>query len=241
MEAHLNVLSFSLYGDALKYRVGMLRNLKLAEALYPSWNVQIYCDYECGRWLGKQKITHPAMRVDCMPENHWCPSMLWRFLIADNPECQRFCSRDCDSRIMQREVDAVNAWMLEDTILHCLRDHGAHCQPVMGGLFGLMPRRSNWEMPNMERLIREYLSEPCPYRAGTYMHDQSFLWAKIWPWAKASCTQHASVCRQAYPGSKPFPSKRDPFPRFVGEVYEVDENWNEFPREGDYQQIGKEE
>lgn len=231
------VISFSLYGDAPIYRVGMLKNIELAKQFYPGWEVWVYVDAPTSTWLWEKEPAlmveqmgtnpRPHCRIIRMSELHWCPAMMWRFLAADDPTVERFLSRDADSRISQREVDAVNEWITEDTVLHVMRDHPAHCQPIMGGMFGLMPRRSNWEMPKMETLIRQFLTEPCPDRPGEYMHDQQFLWAKIWPWARVSATQHASVGRQAYPGSRDFPSGG--LPRFVGEVWNVDEHGREKP------------
>lgn len=241
----MKVISFSLYGTAQKYRVGMLRNLELAKQYYPDWRVRIYADAGCVTWICHEKeigfYDNPTQfdLIACSPL-HFAPPLMWRFLVADDPQVERFIVRDADSRIGAREAAAVAEWEKEDTILHVMRDHQAHCNPIMGGMWGLQPRRSNWEMPKMEGLIREFLSSDNPYLKHDYQVDQEFLWSKIWPMFKHTCTQHASVCRNAYPGSKPFPTKRD-FPRFVGEVYEIDSEGREHPREGDWQQIKQEE
>lgn len=217
----------------------MVRNIELAPQLYPGWDVIVYLHPDTPRF----PVSIPVMEyteIIVMDHSHelFEHPMLWRFLVADNPTVERFIVRDADSRLSTREADAVKEWISEDTILHVMRDHPAHAQPVLGGLWGAMWHRNDWEAPSMLGLIREYLATPegqRPHRRGTYAEDQDFLHTKIWPWAKYSCTQHDSVCRNAYPGAKRFPSKRD-FPRFVGEVVEVHFDGAESFREGDFQQ-----
>lgn len=236
------VISYSCWGSSLKYLVGMLRNIEGCRRFYPGWDIVIYGDRAATAWLLDRSDFGKDIKGFFIPDGHWCPRMMQRYLIADDPTVERFLSRDADSRISQREVDAVNEWIAEDRILHVMRDHPAHCRAIMGGLFGLMPRRSNWEMPSMVRLMKSFLAAlpeiPNPH---AYLVDELFLATQIWPWAKVSATQHASVCREHYPGAKPFPTPRKDFPRFVGEVWKVNDDWTEQPRDNDWRTLGKEE
>lgn len=245
-----NVISFSVWGDSPKYLVGMIRNLELCARFYPGWDVQIYCDRNVRDWIRENiqsaDLGNLTWSMKWLADDHWCPRMMQRFLIADDPTVGRFICRDADSRIMQREVDAVNEWIVEDKVGHVMRDHPAHAQPMLGGLWGAQWRRDNWQAPNMEAMIRDYLSAPegserRPYRRGQYADDQNFLHLWVWPWLSYSCTQHDSVCRQAYSGAKPFPTPRNTFPRFCGEVWEVNPDGSEFPRDDDWRQIKEEE
>lgn len=233
------VISFSLYGDSPKYRIGMLKNIELAKTIYPGWVVRVYADMPNVSWLiNKLNFYEDPQQIHLFVCDHrgLIPGMMWRFLVADDPTVERFIVRDCDSRLSEREARACDEWIADDTIGWILRDHPAHAQPMMGGLWGAMWRRSNWAAPKMREMITNYLKSPRPYHTGDYADDQLFLQTRIWPWIKNSCTQHDSVCRNAYPGARPFPTKRD-FPRFCGEVFDEHDN----PREGDYQQIKKEE
>jgi len=44
--------------------------------------------------------------------------MFWRFWAADDPEVGIMLSRDCDSRISDREIAAINEWLESDKDFH---------------------------------------------------------------------------------------------------------------------------
>lgn len=61
--------------------------------------------------------------------------MTWRFLPLMDATVDRLLSRDSDSIILAREVDAVHQWMTEsNATFHVMRDHKDHCYPeILGG------------------------------------------------------------------------------------------------------------
>ena len=60
--------------------------------------------------------------------------MTWRFLPLLDPTVDRFMSRDTDSHISGREVDAVRQWLTEsNATFHLMRDHVWHCVEILGG------------------------------------------------------------------------------------------------------------
>jgi hypothetical protein len=61
--------------------------------------------------------------------------MTWRFFPLLDQSVDRVMSRDSDSPILPREVDAVNEWLQSDKIFHAMRDHPSHCigLPLLGG------------------------------------------------------------------------------------------------------------
>jgi hypothetical protein len=228
----MNALSFSLYGNAPKYNLGMIRNAELAPKVYPGWKVFVFIDPSV-----PPAITERLVDLGCVlaGEDMNVPPMMRRFLVADFPSVERFIVRDADSRISTMEADAVNEWIQEDTIIHTCRAHPAHCRPMNGGLWGAQWRRPNWAAPNMMDLIQTYLDMIAQSYHG-HDPDQHFINQMIWDWGRISCTQHDSVCRHCFPGSKDFPTPW-PKPRFMGEVWEIDADGNEFPRPGDWEQI----
>jgi hypothetical protein len=240
------VISFSLYGDSPKYVAGALANVQLARALYPEWVARIYLATETSQAFPGLAAKLETFGAEVHPGFRDIPPMFWRFIVADDKEVSRFIVRDTDSRITVREVEAVDAWIAEDKILHTMRDHPAHARAINGGMWGAVWRRPDWEAPAMLRLIEDYKRDHWNNYKG-HDHDQDFLCKMIWPWAVNSATQHDAVCRQAYPGSKRFPVRRShdstPWPRFVGEVFEVDNfnleswTWTEKPRERDWESI----
>lgn len=235
----MNAISFSLYGDSPKYIEGVARNIKLAKKYYPDWMVNVYCDAQNFRRLPKtgDNVAIFWLAEDLCVDGLRVPPMFWRFLIADDLTVERFIVRDADSRIGPEEAAAVEEWIKDDTILHTCRAHPAHCRPINGGLWGAQWRRNNWDGPSMIKLIKDYFREKAPHYNG-HDHDQHFLGTILWPMLKHTCTQHSSVCLEAYPGSKPFPMKW-PWPRFMGEVWDIDKDGNESPRAGDWESVPK--
>ena len=72
---------------------------------------------------------------------------VWRFLPTLDPQVEIFMSRDLDSPIKPREVEAVEEWVKSEKALHVMRDHPAHGVPMLGGLWGarLTENRSAWK------------------------------------------------------------------------------------------------
>ncbi len=63
--------------------------------------------------------------------------MLWRFAPMADPLVQEFHSRDLDSTVSQREVDAVNDWIETKYSFHIMRDNPYHRATILGGMFGI--------------------------------------------------------------------------------------------------------
>ena len=48
---------------------------------------------------------------------------VWRFFPTLDPQVDIFLSRDLDSAITVREVEAVEEWLESEKMLHVMRDH----------------------------------------------------------------------------------------------------------------------
>lgn len=230
----MNVISFALYGTGAKYLVGALKNLELAAKFYPGW----VCHFHVAPSVPDQVLEslwqasniyvvdvaeyNPSKPVG--PDN--IPGMFTRFIPFDGSVHDRVISRDADSRICQREVDAVNQWIESGKLLHSCRDHVAHGREINGGMFGLLTKQAHIPFKSV--------LEWCAGRKRPidYGDDQDFLCAEVWPRFKHSVMQHDSFSRSRFPGSVPFPTKRI-HPRFMGEVWDE----NEIPRHHDWIQI----
>lgn len=51
---------------------------------------------------------------------------IWRFLPLGDRFVDMFISRDLDSYILQREIDAVHAWIESGKTAHIMRDNPYH-------------------------------------------------------------------------------------------------------------------
>lgn len=68
-----------------------------------------------------------GIRLDVFP-------VIWRFLPLLDPTVNRIMSRDTDSLVLDREVDAVNEWLQSGTSFHIMRDYVGHCLPILAGI-----------------------------------------------------------------------------------------------------------
>lgn len=130
MQTH-KLLSFSLWGNDPKYIEGMRRNIDLALFWYPGWEI-VVCAGEEVPDLGPNvtQRTYYNSQLGCF----------WRI-----GECFRSddisiaCVRDADSRIGEREREAVAEFEASWSTLHVMRDHPAHAG-ILGGMWGCRPK-----------------------------------------------------------------------------------------------------
>jgi len=134
--------------------------------------------------------------------------------------------RDLDSEIFEREILAVNEWLLKTTYaFHIMRDHDQHGIPMLGGLWGVASNRLsiNDRLTIANALIPSANEHKQHQFLKTYSGagDQMFLADHIWPLARRNSLAHDSyTCfwsRYIYQGdTRPFPSKRQHPSCFVG-------------------------
>lgn len=217
-----NIISFCLYGSQKKYTVGAVKNAELAMHFFPGWTVRFYV----GSDVPDETLTTLLKReCELVLFVRGIPPMFQRFLVADDEQCNRFIVRDADSRLDARDRDAVNEWVASGKRFSVFRDHPAHGREINGGLFGGIAGSFR-----MQGLMSLWL--PGRENVDDYGMDQQFLCEMVWPFVMQDVLQHDSFSSKAYPGSKPFPTKRVG-KRFCGEVFDENEN----PRDYDRKQI----
>jgi hypothetical protein len=125
-------VSFCLFGSDLKYCQGALANMELIQRHYPGWKAVVYTKDVPG-WVICELRKRGATVVECAYAN----MPLARFLAFCEPGV--VLSRDCDSRIGDREVRAVHEWLASDKPAHIIRDHPEHIPGwamIPSGLWG---------------------------------------------------------------------------------------------------------
>jgi hypothetical protein len=99
--------------------------------------------------------------------------MFWRFYAADDADIM--ISRDCDSRISERDRAAVTEWLASGKQFHIIRDHPAHSTQILGGMWGAY----KGVIPNMRELVAKWYSSQV--RSNYWQIDQNFLAQVIYP------------------------------------------------------------
>jgi hypothetical protein len=209
----MNVISFSLWGSNPKYTVGAIKNIKLASMYYPTWQCWFYCDVETvPKEVVEEISSHSKTKVipiEASRERN--DGMFWRFYAIENPEVELFVSRDCDSRITQREGMSVLEWISSGKSFHVMRDHPHHGTVILGGMWGVKAEK----LRNIKTLIDNYYQTD-KWKNPVCGVDQDFLRDFIWETAKDDCYEN-----DEFFAKKPFTLPRDP-KHFIGQVY--DEN-----------------
>ncbi|XP_046448599.1 uncharacterized protein LOC124197263 [Daphnia pulex] len=227
-----SVVSFSLYGDLTDPAVSdrYIRPLRALIAnisrIYPDWIVRIYHNFstEDGREL-KEMLNNSAKIDFCDVDpilrlRNIRPTvfpMTWRFLPLLDPLVDRFMSRDTDSELIRREIDAVRQWLsASDATFHAMRDHPWHCNTeILGGLWGA---KVHQRRRDIGRVVEKMFKRPMPSFHGV---DQLLLKFYLWPLAVKDSVIHDSYCCETFPSSSllPFPTRRQDSSSFVGSVY----------------------
>lgn len=212
-----NVVAFSLWGENLMYWKGAMENIKLVEKYYPNFICRFYID-ENARPDLIDMIRGDNVEVIMMKSNGTFHGMYWRFLSAEDADVNIFLCRDCDSRISQREVDAVNEWLASDKDFHIMRDHPCHLVPILGGMWG----SRNIIMRDIQ--IGKLIDTHGKY--GFKGVDQDFLRDIIYPLVKTKSFEHSEFNIKYDNMIHPFPSERTNY-EFVGEIYDENNNRNQ--------------
>jgi hypothetical protein len=207
------IIAISLFGDNPDYTQGAITNIELAERFYPGWLCRFYVDQTVPESC--RKILSHRSEVIMMPhQKYHLQGMFWRYLVAD-AMAPRWIVRDADSRIGEREVAAVEEWILSRKPFHVMRDHPGHARPIMGGMFGGV----RGAVPEMTGLVANW---PHHGRLGNYGDDEDFLTAQVWPLVRAQAIQHDTFNSGNFGPSSLFPTSLTASDyHFVGEKFDA--------------------
>jgi hypothetical protein len=172
------VISFSLYGDAPKYNVGAIRNSELYKKFFPEWEMWVYHNDSVPKKtldaLNENSVKLINTNVEEGPRN-----ALWRFLPAGDESIDYFISRDCDSRLFERDVIAVNDWIESEKPFHIIREHPwGHTWVINAGMWGCV----GGFIEDIQDSMNKYFSDS--KWANIREVDQHFLKECIYPVVK---------------------------------------------------------
>jgi len=137
-----NIISFSLWGNEPMYTIGAIRNAELAETVYPDWICRFYIGDDVAEDIVDKLKSFDNTEVIVMKdeENDW-QGTLWRFnAITSNDDADYVIFRDTDSRLSDREFEAVLEWKNSGKYFHIMRDHPYHTEAILAGMWGCKPK-----------------------------------------------------------------------------------------------------
>jgi len=205
--ADRNIIAFSLYGAQPRYCETLVENIKAAAGLYPQWTCRVYLDDSVPQHVWQRLQEAGAQLRDMSGEKEIFPT-LWRFLVMDDPQVERFMVRDADSLVSEREAAAVEAWLASPFHFHHMRDYFTHTELLLAGMWGGV----NGVFPRVEPLIRQFIAS---YQGSERFTDQYFLKAVLWPTVRMSILNHDEIFdfhhAQPWPAHAPIRWKSDAF------------------------------
>jgi len=210
------VISFSLWGNKPMYTFGALENIRLAKSIYPDWRCRFYVDDSVEKEIVKKILSMggDVFKINDPRGPFW--GAFWRFFANDDPAVDVFISRDCDSRLSNREKVCVDEWIASDKCFHTMHDNKGHISvPILGGMWGAK-----------KGCIKDMVSKIVNWgRYGLKEDDQTFLREVIWADVRDRSIGHSSL-KHVWANSVPFPEYKDSEIKvnYVGEIYDENNN-----------------
>ena len=161
--------------------VGAVENAKLVRELFPGWIARFYHDKSVPAAVLEELTALGAELVDCSDAGieGSQAGMYWRFLVAEG-ELDAYAVRDVDARLMERDVAAVNEWLVSGKDYHVIRDHPEHSRfPMWTMLWG-----GRTPIHNIRELIVNHAD------THVFFNDMHFVNSYVWPLIKGSVFEH---------------------------------------------------
>ncbi|MDD5202674.1 MAG: hypothetical protein PHH41_05975 [Sulfurimonas sp.] len=214
------VIAFSLYGQKQMYQDGAIENSILVKKYYPDWECRFYVSQEISKDTIDKLISNGAKVIQKFREDE-VDGTFWRFSPMSEKNLEALIVRDSDSRILQREVDAVDAWLNSGKKFHIMRDNPGHVILIPAGMFGV---RGD-VIKDVENLLNQWKEKRNKSKLGwanKYGLDQLFLAQEIYPVIKNDVLIHSESVQFGNEKVHPFPNKRENN-EFVGEAIDTEE------------------
>ena len=175
------VISYSLYGQQMKFLVGAIKNAQLAQVFFPGFTVRFYVGNSVPTWCRSTLELFPNVEMIRVDEPENSIARMWRFRAIYDPEVDVVLSRDCDARLGIREAQAHQEFLDSQFDFHIIRDHPTgHGYLISAGMFAC----KNKGMHFFEKLLGETTLRD------TYMQDQEFISNAIYPHIADKCLIH---------------------------------------------------
>lgn len=177
----MNLFSYSLYGDKLKYTVGAIKNAIIAEHMFPDFVARFYIGKSVPYWVTSTLALMPNVQLIVVdgPENH--TAMYWRFFAFEDEAYETVVIKDADARLGWRDRVAHDEWVRSGLNFHIVKDHPTgHSEPIIGCHFGV----KYGALTDIKKLMEEYNI------TNNYGSDQWFLRDKVYDRALKSALIH---------------------------------------------------
>lgn len=219
------VFSFSLFGYLDKYCKGMLRNVEEITKRFPEAEIWVYCGTGIPDAILKTLESSSNVRLFYTEESGDVVK-IFRYLPIDDPTVDICIVRDADSRVIQRDQQSIQDFLKTEKLTQIVRDHRVHTVPILGGMVSFRKGAIPYAMRD---LISYFFTHDLKNKKFDYEDDQNFLRRYVYPLVIEN-----SLIQDEY--NQPFEdssrhvkiSTPRVFPDFVGQIYDFNENGQEY-------------
>jgi hypothetical protein len=195
----MKIFSFCIYGDNMKYYLGLRENIRLIQSFFPDFHIFIYCGLNRrDDFLNTISRSEKIHLIDTNKEG--TINMVYRympFLLAD---AEIVFSRDADSEINARDRWAIRDFLqdtYQKTPVQTIRDHYYHKSRLSGGLTGFHLQRlqiNNHEMlDNLKTVFSQIIQNISSIENIHYGDDEKILNERIWPLLKDQVIVYSNI------------------------------------------------
>ncbi|XP_065673471.1 uncharacterized protein LOC136090612 [Hydra vulgaris] len=226
----VNVLSYSLFGntwDRYAQNVELVAKEAANNSLYKNWIVRIYHDKYTITPIIVARLTERYQNLEFFNVSNFddlesINGMVWRFLVIADLTVDVACIRDLDSKLLERESEAVKVWLESGKLVHSMKDNPAHSIPMLGGMWCYRNELNRDLGIKIATICTEKCMDrdPIKQREVKKGDDQDVLTLYVWPHVSHNVLIHDSYLCEKDTRSQPFPTKRDDTGEFVGQYRE---------------------
>jgi hypothetical protein len=175
------IISYALWGDNPKYTIGAIKNSCLARQIYPGWTARFYIHKNVDNDICVALDKAGAEIYFFETEPTWGASLYRLLPIIDTEKISHVICRDCDSRLTEREREAVRVWEESDKLIHTMKDHPYHFSfPILAGMFGCKTLKIDGFLEKLASCVS----------GQTYHTDQEFIQKEIYIPFQNNCMIH---------------------------------------------------
>ncbi|NWE23145.1 tetratricopeptide repeat protein [Pseudomonas sp. P7548] len=179
-----NIIAYTLFGDSPRYCESAIANVQVARELFPAWRCRVYLDDSVPAVIRQRLLDAGAQVIDMSGSaRDGVHPLMWRFLVVDDPEVDRYLIRDADSLLSEREQAAIDQWLASPYWFHHIRDSFTHTELILAGLWG----GCRGGLPALKPLMQRWLAQQSDV---TRFADQIFLREQVWPMLRQSVLNH---------------------------------------------------
>jgi len=199
----MKIFSFCIYGDNMKYYLGLRENIRLIRENFPDFHIFIYCGLtRLDDFL--QSISTDEFIHLINTNMNGVINMFYRYVPLLLEDAEIVFSRDADSEINERDRWIINDFLNEENTsksIQTIRDHYWHKSRLTGGLTGFHLNRlkvNNREI--FDDLIRSLSQSILNIQLNksneqniTYGGDEQLLNEYLWPIIKDELIVYSNI------------------------------------------------